>query len=49
VRHRLSTYILKNPLKKNKSRKSECGHAEAHSPSDETNGNAGAGENDEAY
>jgi hypothetical protein len=30
-------------------RSSLCGHAEAPSPSGETNGNAGTGENDEAY
>jgi translation initiation factor 5 len=47
MRHRLSTYILKNPPKK-KNKSSKGGHAEAPSPSGETNGNAGAGENDEA-
>jgi translation initiation factor 5 len=46
MRHRLSTYILKNPPKK-KNKSSKGGHAEAPSPG-ETNGNAGAGENDEA-
>ncbi len=47
MRHRLSTYILKNPPKK-KSKSSKGGHAEAPSPSGETNGHAGAGENGEA-
>jgi translation initiation factor 5 len=47
MRHRLSTYILKNPPKK-KNKSSKGGHAEAPSPSGETNGNVGAGENDEA-
>lgn len=46
MRHRLSTYILKNPPKK-KNKSSKGGHAEAPSPSGETNGNVGAGENDE--
>jgi translation initiation factor 5 len=46
MRHRLSTYIIKNPPKKNKTRKG--GHAEAPSPSGEVNGAVGAGENDEA-
>jgi len=46
MRHRLSTYIIKNPPKKNKTRKG--GHAEAPSPSGEVNGTVGAGENDEA-
>ncbi|KAI0297503.1 domain found in IF2B/IF5-domain-containing protein [Multifurca ochricompacta] len=47
MRHRLSTYILKNPPKK-KGKKNKGGHAEAPSPSAEVNGNAGAGENGEA-
>lgn len=47
MRHRLSTYILKNPPKK-KNKSSKGGHAEAPNPSGETNGNAGAGENDDA-
>jgi len=47
MRHRLSTYIIKNPPK-NKSKKSKGGHAEAPSPSNEANGTAGAGENGEA-
>ena len=47
MRHRLSTYILKNPPKK-KNKSSKGGHAEAPSPSGETNGNTGAGENDDA-
>ncbi|KAN0125981.1 Domain found in IF2B/IF5 domain containing protein [Russula decolorans] len=47
MRHRLSTYILKNPPKK-KNKSSKGGHAEAPSPSGEINGNAGAGENDDA-
>jgi translation initiation factor 5 len=46
MRHRLSTYILKNPPKK-KNKSSKGGHAEAPVPSGETNGNAGAGENGE--
>ena len=46
MRHRLSTYIIKNPPKKNKTRKG--GHAEAPSPSGEINGTAGTGENDGA-
>jgi translation initiation factor 5 len=37
MRHRLSTYILKNPPKK-KSKKSKGGHAEAPSPTTEVNG-----------
>ncbi|KAH9963518.1 domain found in IF2B/IF5-domain-containing protein [Russula dissimulans] len=47
MRHRLSTYILKNPPK-NKSKRSKGGHAEAPSPSNETNGSTGAGDNGEA-
>jgi translation initiation factor 5 len=47
MRHRLSTYILKNPPKK-KSKKSKGGHAEAPSPSTEVNGALGAGENGDA-
>ncbi|KAF8504369.1 eukaryotic translation initiation factor 5 [Russula emetica] len=46
MRHRLSTYILKNPPKK-KNKSSKGGHAEVPSPSGEANGNAGAGENGE--
>ena len=46
MRHRLSTYIIKNPPKKNKTRKG--GHAEAPSPSGETNGTVGTAENGEA-
>lgn len=46
MRHRLSTYILKNPPKKKK--RSKGGHAEAPSPSAEVNGIAGAGDNGEA-
>ncbi|KAI0281853.1 eukaryotic translation initiation factor 5 [Russula aff. rugulosa BPL654] len=45
MRHRLSTYILKNPPKK-KNKSSKGGHAEAPSPSGEPNGNAGAGEDE---
>ncbi|KAH9014639.1 eukaryotic translation initiation factor 5 [Lactarius hengduanensis] len=37
MRHRLSTYILKNPPKK-KGKKNKGGHAEAPSPSSEVNG-----------
>jgi translation initiation factor 5 len=44
MRHRLSTYILKNPPKK-KNKKSKGGHAEAPSPSTDVNGAVGAGEN----
>jgi len=47
MRHRLSTYILKNPPKK-KSKKSKGGHAEAPSPSNDVNGAVGTGENGEA-
>jgi translation initiation factor 5 len=47
MRHRLSTYILKNPPKK-KGKTNKGGHAEAPSPSGEQNGTAGAGEADEA-
>jgi translation initiation factor 5 len=47
MRHRLSTYILKNPPKK-KSKKNKGGHAEAPSPSNEVNGGVAAGENGEA-
>ncbi|KAI0292542.1 translation initiation factor [Russula brevipes] len=47
MRHRLSTYILKNPPKK-KNKRSKGGHAEAPSPSAEVNGIAGAGDNGEA-
>jgi translation initiation factor 5 len=47
MRHRLSTYILKNPPKK-KSKKNKGGHAEAPSPSTEVNGAVGPGENCEA-
>jgi translation initiation factor 5 len=47
MRHRLSTYILKNPPQK-KNKKSKGGHAEAPSPSGEVNGTIGAGENGEA-
>lgn len=46
MRHRLSTYILKNPPKK-KNKKSKGGHAEAPSPSTDVNGAVGAGENGE--
>ncbi|KAI0262478.1 domain found in IF2B/IF5-domain-containing protein [Gloeopeniophorella convolvens] len=49
MRHRLSTYIIKNPPKK-KGKKSKGGHAEAPSPSAEINGiptaEDGAGEAD---
>jgi len=44
MRHRLSTYILKNPPQR-KNKKSKGGHAEAPSPSGEVNG---TGENGEA-
>jgi translation initiation factor 5 len=47
MRHRLSTYILKNSPKK-KSKKNKGGHAEAPSPSNEVNGGVAAGENGEA-
>lgn len=47
MRHRLSTYILKNPPQR-KNKKSKGGHAEAPSPSGEVNGIIGAGENKEA-
>jgi len=47
MRHRLSTYILKNPPKK-KSKKNKGGHAEAPSPSNEVNGAIAPGENGEA-
>ncbi len=47
MRHRLSTYILKNPPKK-RNKSSKGGHAEAPNPSGEANGNVVAGENDEA-
>ncbi|KAH9985761.1 eukaryotic translation initiation factor 5 [Russula vinacea] len=47
MRHRLSTYIIKNPPKK-KNKASKGGHAEAPSPSGEANGTVAAGENDEA-
>jgi translation initiation factor 5 len=47
MRHRLSTYIIKNPPQK-KGKKIKGGHAEAPSPSGEVNGTAGAGENGEA-
>jgi translation initiation factor 5 len=47
MRHRLSTYILKNPPKK-RGKTNKGGHAEAPSPSGEANGIAGAGEADEA-
>ncbi|KAN0138665.1 eukaryotic translation initiation factor 5 [Lactarius tabidus] len=47
MRHRLSTYILKNPPKK-KSKKNKGGHAEAPSPSNEVNGVVSPGENGEA-
>src|SRR6266481_2966368 len=46
MRHRLSTYILKNPPKK-KNKSNKGGHAEAPTIG-EPNGNAGAGGNDEA-
>jgi translation initiation factor 5 len=46
MRHRLSTYIIKNPPKK-KSKKNKGGHAEAPSPS-EVNGIVAPGENGEA-
>jgi len=46
MRHRLSTYILKNPPQK-KNKRSKGGHAEAPSPSSEVNGVTGAGENGE--
>ena len=45
MRHRLSTYILKNPPKK-KNKSSKGGHAEAPSPSGEPNGNPVAGEDE---
>ena len=47
MRHRLSTYILKNPPKK-KNKKNKGGHAEAPSPSNEVNGAIAPGENGEA-
>ena len=47
MRHRLSTYIIKNPPQR-KNKKSKGGHAEAPSPSGEVNGTIGAGENEEA-
>jgi translation initiation factor 5 len=47
MRHRLSTYILKNPPKKG-SKKNKGGHAEASSPPDELNGAVTPGENGEA-
>ena len=47
MRHRLSTYIIKNPPKK-KSKKNKGGHAEAPSPSNEVNGAVVPGENGEA-
>ncbi len=47
MRHRLSTYILKNPPQR-KNKKSKGGHAEAPSPSGEVNGTIGTGENEEA-
>ncbi|KAI9511907.1 eukaryotic translation initiation factor 5 [Russula earlei] len=46
MRHRLSTYILKNPPKNKSKRKG--GHAEAPNPSNEANGTAGAADIDEA-
>ena len=46
MRHRLSTYIIKNPPKK-KGKRNKGGHAEAPSPSNEVNGVAPA-ENGEA-
>jgi translation initiation factor 5 len=47
MRHRLSTYIIKNPPQR-KGKKSKGGHAEAPSPSGEVNGAIRAGENEEA-
>lgn len=47
MRHRLSTYILKNPPKK-KGKKNKGGHAEAPSPSSEVNGVVASGENGDA-
>ena len=47
MRHRLSTYILKNPPQK-KNKRSKGGHAEAPSPSGEVNGTVGTEENEEA-
>ena len=48
MRHRLSTYIIKNPPKK-KSKSSKGGHAEApNSQSADVNGVVGTGENGEA-
>jgi translation initiation factor 5 len=47
MRHRLSTYIIKNPPKK-KSKNNKGGHAEAPSPSNEVNGATATGENREA-
>jgi translation initiation factor 5 len=47
MRHRLSTYIIKNPPQR-KNKKSKGGHAEAPSPSGEVNGTIGNGENEEA-
>jgi len=47
MRHRLSTYIIKNPPKK-KGKKNKGGHAEAPSPSAEVNGVVTPGENGEA-
>jgi len=46
MRHRLSTYIIKNPPQR-KNKKNKGGHAEAPSPSGEVNGVIGAGENKE--
>jgi len=48
MRHKLTTYILKNPPKKSKGKKGKAGeHAEASSPPGEAvNGNSGDGEND---
>jgi len=47
MRHRLSTYIIKNPPKK-KGKKNKGGHAEAPSPNNEVNGAVSPGENGEA-
>ncbi|KAF8261000.1 translation initiation factor [Lactarius quietus] len=47
MRHRLSTYIIKNPPKK-KGKKNKGGHAEAPSPTNEVNGAVSPGENGEA-
>lgn len=46
MRHRLSTYIIKNPPKK-KGKKNKGGHAEAPSPNNEVNGAVAPGENGE--